>query len=334
MGVKGTGKPIVGITMGDPAGIGPEIIIRALCQERIWKRCVPVVLGAPGILRKAMNGLGLALPVHMIREKCEIPGTRSVNVLQCTEENLDRVQWGRLDPRCGRAQVDFIRTGVDLALAGWIQALVTCPIHKKGLASADVSFPGHTEMLASWTETEEYAMMLVGEHLRVAPVTLHAPLKEAISALTGDHIQRVVRLTHRALKDWFAKDAPRLGVAGLNPHAGDEGLFGDEETRIILPAVAACRDAGIDVEGPFPPDSIFRQAIEGRFDAVIAMYHDQGMIPLKLLDRDNGVNLTLGLPIIRTSVDHGTAYDIAGQGIASEGSLLAAIELAAALAVK
>jgi 4-hydroxythreonine-4-phosphate dehydrogenase len=210
--------------------------------------------------------------------------------------------------------------------------MVTCPIHKKGLQAAGVAYPGHTEMLADWTGASSHAMMLTGEHLRVVPVTLHASLKEAIAGIRPEGIEQVIGLTHAALRDWFGFPSPRMAVAGLNPHAGDGGLFGSEEERIIQPAVQASRRRGILVEGPVSPDAVFLMAADGRFDAVVAMYHDQGLIPLKLLDRDNAVNLTLGLPVIRTSVDHGTAYDIAGTGQASEGSLLAAILMAARLA--
>jgi len=324
--------PVLGITMGDPAGIGPEVIVKALTHDAPWQECVPVVLGEPEIMEKARRATSGAPPIRIVRE---IPGgwrRKEVLVLPSTAEDLSDIAWGRRDPRCSRAQLDFIRRAVELALGKRIHAVVTGPIHKEGLKQAGVTYPGHTEMLADWTGTRDFAMMLAGEHLRVVPVTLHMSLAEAVSSLSIQGILRTIRLTHRALVEWFGVHEPRVAVAGLNPHAGEGGLFGREELEIIAPSVARSCQEGIQAEGPYPPDAVFRMAVEGRFDAVVAMYHDQGLIPLKLLDRDNAVNITLGLPIIRTSVDHGTAYDLAGTGEASEGSMLAAICLAARLA--
>lgn len=325
--------PVLGITMGDPAGIGPEVIVKALARDEIWQRCVPIVIGDPKVMEEARSLSPNAPPIRVVED---VPGhhpREEIIVLPSTSEDLSGIRWGEMDPRCGRAQVDFIRRAVELAVARRIHAVVTGPIHKGGLRWARVPYPGHTEMLADWTGAREFAMMLAGEHLRVVPVTLHMGLAEAISALSVEGILRVVRLTHRSLKEWFGVHEPRLGVAGLNPHAGEGGLFGKEEVDIIGPSVERSREEGILAEGPFPPDAVFRMAVDGRFDAVVAMYHDQGLIPLKLLDRDNAVNITLGLPIIRTSVDHGTAYDLAGRGEASEGSMVAAICLAARLAM-
>lgn len=325
--------PVLGITMGDPAGIGPEVIVKALAREEIRQRCVPIVIGDPKVMEEARSLSPNAPPIRVVED---VPGhhpREEIMVLPSTSEDLSGIRWGEMDPRCGRAQVDFIRRAVELAVGKRIHAVVTGPIHKEGLRWARVPYPGHTEMLADWTGAREFAMMLAGEHLRVVPVTLHMGLAEAISALSVEGILRVVRLTHRSLKEWFGVHEPRLGVAGLNPHAGEGGLFGKEEVDIIGPSVERSREEGILAEGPFSPDAVFRMAVDGRFDAVVAMYHDQGLIPLKLLDRDNAVNITLGLPIIRTSVDHGTAYDLAGRGEASEGSMVAAICLAARLAM-
>lgn len=324
--------PVLGITMGDPAGIGPEVIVKALAQDRIWQECVPVVIGDPQVMEKARSLSRGAPPIRIVEDVPGPSNRQEIIVLPSTSEDLSGIRWGETDPRCGRAQVDFIRRAVDLALGKRIHAVVTGPINKEGLRSASVPYPGHTEMLADWTGSIEFAMMLAGEHLRVVPVTLHMGMAEAISALSVEGILRVIRLTHRSLKEWFGLHDPRLAVAGLNPHAGEGGLFGTEELDIIGPSVERARGEGIRAEGPFSPDAVFRMAVDGRFDAVVAMYHDQGLIPLKLLDRDNAVNITLGLPIIRTSVDHGTAYDLAGRGEAAEGSMVAAICLAARLA--
>jgi 4-hydroxythreonine-4-phosphate dehydrogenase len=324
--------PILAVTMGDPAGIGPEVIAKALSHSWIHEICRPLVVGDPWVMERACRVTGSSRTICVAHQTGEAADKGAIAVLPASREDLRGIDWGRLEPRCGRAQVDFIRCAATMAMKERVHAMVTGPIHKKGLQWADVSHPGHTEMLADWTGAKEFAMMLVGDHLRVVPVTLHIALKDAVASITRSRIRQVVQITHGALGQWFGLRQPRLAVAGLNPHAGDEGLFGDEEKEIIEPAVRACREEGFAVEGPLPPDSVFRMAVDGRFDAVVAMYHDQGLIPLKLLDRDNAVNLTLGLPIIRTSVDHGTAYDIAGTGQASEGSLLAAMKLAAKLA--
>jgi 4-hydroxythreonine-4-phosphate dehydrogenase len=326
--------PSLAITLGDPAGIGPEILIKALCRGDLWRLCRPVVVGDPGVMERACALLGVSRTVRTIQAPEEAGEGNEIPVLPAAGESLEGIPMGRLDPRCGRAQVAFIRLAVDLALGGRVAGLVTGPINKQGLRLAGVTHPGHTEMLAHWTGATQVAMMLAGDHLRVVPVTLHVPLRDAISQISVGRIGQCIRLTHQALRDWFGFPSPRLAVSGLNPHAGEGGLFGVEEGEIIEPAVEAARTEGLDVDGPLPPDAVFHMAAAGRYQAVIAMYHDQGLIPLKLLDRDSGVNLTLGLPILRTSVDHGTAYDLAGTGRASEGSMVAAITLAARLATR
>jgi 4-hydroxythreonine-4-phosphate dehydrogenase len=327
-----TELPTLAITMGDPAGIGPEVVAKALGRDATWQACRPVVIGDWAVMARAAALVGSALAVRRV-DSPEDGGTgREIRVMPAGGETLEGLPWGRLDPRAARAQVAYVRRAVDLAMAGSVAAMVTGPVHKKGLRLAGVPHPGHTEMLADWTGATEVAMMLAGVHLRVVPVTLHVSLRDAVGTITTEAICRSLRLTHGALGAWFGLPRPRLAVSGLNPHAGDGGLFGSEEETIIAPAVQAARDSGLNVEGPLPPDAVFLMAADGRFDAVVAMYHDQALIPLKLLDRDNAVNVTLGLPIIRTSVDHGTAYDIAGAGMASEGSMAAAITLAARLA--
>lgn len=318
--------------MGDPAGVGPEVILKALARPEPWEVCSPVVVGDPLVLERAAGVLGMEVSIRVLNSVPPGLSPRGLSVVKATGEDLVDVQWGKLDPRCGRAQVDFVRKAVQMALSGEIQAMVTAPIHKVGLKMAAVPFPGHTEMLVHWTGAKSFAMMLAGKRLRVVPVTLHCSLKEALERLSTEEIRKAAFLAYLALRGWFGISAPKLAVAGLNPHAGDQGLFGDEEDRIIAPAVSLLKQEGIQVSGPMVPDVVFRMAADGLFDAVVAMYHDQGLIPLKLLERNQAVNLTLGLPIIRTSVDHGTAYDIAGTGKASEGSLLEALMLAARLA--
>jgi 4-hydroxythreonine-4-phosphate dehydrogenase len=324
--------PLIAITMGDPAGVGPEVILKALSRPEPWELCRPLVLGDPTIMERASRVLGGVMPIRVLNSVREPVNPKEVALMRATREELGRTRWGKVDPRCGRAQVDFLRKAVELAMAGEVQAVVTAPIHKVGLRLAGVPFPGHTEMLAAWTGAQSFAMMLAGKSLRVVPVTLHCSLKEALERITTQGIKDAARLAHEALRNWFGIPAPRLAIAGLNPHAGDGGLFGDEEERIISPAIKALQQEEIQVQGPMVPDAVFKMAADGLFDVVVAMYHDQGLIPLKLLERDQAVNLTLGLPIIRTSVDHGTAYDIAGTGKASEGSLLEALKLAARLA--
>ncbi len=325
-------RPLIAITMGDPSGIGPEIIAKALLRQEIWEICRPIVVGDLPTMERAIELLGTGQRTRPLRSLLEMSEVGEVPILQATAEDLRDSSWGQVDPRGGRAQVEFIKVAVDLALEGKVRAMVTAPINKVGLRLAGVSFPGHTEMLAHLTGAKRFAMMLAGEKLRVVPVTIHCSLKEAIESLSEDGIWEKGLLTHDALRSWFRVERPKLAVCGLNPHAGDGGLFGDEEQRIIEPAIERLRKEGIDAEGPMVPDAVFRMAAQGRYQAVLAMYHDQGLIPIKLLEMEKAVNLTLGLPIIRTSVDHGTAYDIAGKGIASEESLVQAIKLACKLA--
>ncbi len=229
-----------------------------------------------------------------------------------------------------RAAVDYIKKAVSLAREGEIDAIVTAPINKEGLNKAGFKFSGHTELLAHLTKTENYAMMLVGGPLRVVLVTTHLPLSKVSLSLSRKKIYQTIRLTWNNMK-YFGVKKPRIGVAGLNPHAGEEGLFGKEEKKFIIPAVKKAKKKGIRVEGPISPDTIFHRALKGEFDCVVCMYHDQGLIPLKMFAFDRGVNVTLGLPIIRTSVDHGTAYEIAGRGMANPQSLIEAIKLATRL---
>ena len=306
----------IAVTMGDPAGVGPELAVKALRSEEVHALCQPLIVGDLEVLRLAAVGMGR-----------ELEGPLEEHVLDLGAIAVADHAWGTATAAGGRAAAAYIERAVELALAGDVAAIVTGPINKDALHKAQVPFPGHTEMLASLTGTEEYAMMLVGPDLHVAHVSTHISLREAIERVKRARIETVITLTDAALKrEGIA--APRIAVAGLNPHAGEGGIFGQEEIAEIEPAVRAMAERGLDASGPHPPDTVFLFASRGRYDAVIAMYHDQGHIPAKLAGFDTSVNVTIGLPIIRASVDHGTAYDIAGTGSASETSLIEAVRYA------
>jgi len=325
--------PLIGITMGDPAGIGPEIIVKALSSPDIAAICCPIVLGDQKLLEREIGNLKSDLSVTVIAapQQCAAqPGT--INLIPVSELDPAQVQYGRPDRQTGAAMADYITRAVSLAMDKEIEAVVTCPINKRSLQEAGLDFPGHTEMLARLTGAGEVVMMLAGERLRVVLATIHCPLSRVPGLLSTDAIVKTIHITHESLKNYCAISRPRLAVAALNPHAGEGGIFGREEQLIIQPAITQARQAGMDASGPYPADTLFYQAARGRFDAVVCMYHDQGLIPLKLLHFEDGVNVTLGLPIIRTSVDHGTAYDIAGKGLASPASLLSAIRTAVRMA--
>jgi 4-hydroxythreonine-4-phosphate dehydrogenase len=285
-------RPRIGITVGDPAGIGPEIASKAASDPSVLDACEPVLYG----------------PSH------------------------DEVfELGQISARAGRAAYDAIVAAVGDAKAGRIAGIATAPINKEAFAAAGIQWRGHTELLAHLTGTSRFAMMFYADALRVVLATVHIPLAEVSRALTRDRIEETIRLAASELPR-FGIPSPRLAVAGLNPHAGEHGLMGSEEERVITPAIEACRARGVDVHGPFPGDTIFVRAMRGEFDAVIACYHDQGLIPIKVAAFGRAVNVTIGLPIVRTSVDHGTAFDIAGKGIADHSSLVHAVLLAAKLA--
>jgi len=321
-------RPRIAVTMGDPAGVGPEIVVQALRFPEVVSICRPVVYGDAGILRRAAAVLGQAVEVADGGES----GPGRIVVRPLSSLSPDEVPFGRISEAGSRAMADYIREAARDALAGRADGVVTCPITKEGLKMAGVPFPGHTEFLADLCGGADVVMMLAGDRLRVALVTIHVALRKALELLSLPVIVRTIRITHDFFRKYMGTDAPRIAVAGVNPHAGEGGLFGDEEETMVAPAVAACRKEGIDASGPYPPDTLFFRAYRGEFDVVVAMTHDQGLIPLKLVHFEDGVNVTMGLPVIRTSVDHGTAYDIAGKGVASPGSLLAAIRLAAAMA--
>ncbi|MEW5767592.1 MAG: 4-hydroxythreonine-4-phosphate dehydrogenase PdxA [bacterium] len=328
-------KPILGITMGDAAGIGPQIILKALSRNSLYEECHPLVIGNISVLEAARKLIGSHIEIHPV-EKVEASGFNlsGINCLNLDNIHPNQFKIGEVNPVCGKAAIDYIQEAVRLAMAGEISAVVTCPISKAAINRAGFLYPGHTELLAQLTNTRSVAMMLVADRLRVILVTIHLSLKKAIQGINQGKIVKTIRLAHRALSAWLRKEQPKLAVAGLNPHAGEGGLFGREEIEIIAPAIAEAKEGGIEVSGPYPPDTVFYQAYHGKFDAVIALYHDQGLIPIKLLAFDRGVNVTLGLPIIRTSPDHGTAFDIAHKNIANPESLIEAIKLACQMAVK
>lgn len=332
-------KPIV-ITMGDPTGVGPEIILRALCEGAFVNLAHPlIVAGDLGVLQRAaavygfearhQPGSSLSLATDEL-----LVGKHLLPVRVLSKLELSRQKFGQPEVSSGQAMADYIEWACDACVAGDASGMVTAPINKEILRAAGMAFPGHTELLADRCQVEEVVMMLAGEKLRVCLVTTHCSLREVSQRLSKDRILTTMRITASTLLRQFGIKKPRLAVLALNPHAGEGGLFGDEEVRHIAPAIAAARSEGILASGPHSADTLFWFATQGEYDAVICMYHDQGLIPLKLLHFDDGVNVTLGLPIVRTSVDHGTAYDLAGTGKASPASLVAAVNMAAEMAVK
>jgi 4-hydroxythreonine-4-phosphate dehydrogenase len=338
-------KPIIGISMGDPAGVGPEIIAKALARPQVHALCRPVIIGDAGVISRGIGIVQARLTVHPIARIGEAKfRTDVVDVYDLGNVDLNRLEMGKVSAMAGHAAFEAVRTMIELALAGAIQATVTAPIHKEALLAAGHHFPGHTEIFAHFTGTRDFTMMLATENLRIVHVSTHVSLRQACDAVTQQRVLKVIELAHDACVQ-LGVAKPVIGVAGLNPHASDGGLFGTEECEQIIPAIADARAIGIDAQGPHPPDTFFAKAMSGVYDACVAMYHDQGHIPVKIRgfhfdatsgswDRVNGINVSLGLPIVRTSVDHGTAFDQAGKGTASEASLLDAIEYAARMARK
>ena len=318
----------IAITMGDPCGIGPEIIAKLYMDTAQLPPML--VLGDEGLIRRAVQMLALPLAVQVIDSPENFqPAPDTIHAISLSRLPAD-LPYGQLDARAGKAAYDYIRAGIDLALQKRIRAVVTAPINKEALRLADIHYPGHTEILADFSGTKDFAMMLMNNDLRIILVTIHVSLREAIEQLTVESELTVIRLAHRAMTQ-LGIARPRIAVAGLNPHAGEHGLFGSEDEAIIKPAIQQAQAEGIEVSGPWPGDTVFMHARQGRFDIVVAQYHDQGLIPVKYLGVDEGVNITVGLPFVRTSVDHGTAFDIAGTGKASHASLRVAVEHAALL---
>lgn len=327
--------PLLAVTMGDPAGIGPEVLVQALTRPDVAACCRALVVGDARVIERAARVCGLPVsvrPVEAPPSDIHWPAGELV-VLHEPCAAGEAAAFGMLSAENGRAAVRAVERAIDLALGGIVRGIVTAPLNKEAMRLAGYPYDGHTELLAVRTGAAEVCMLLAGERLRVTHVTGHRSLREAAVCPAADRVIRVIELTAAALRQLgFARS--RIAVAGLNPHAGDGGLFGREELEVIGPAVqtAAERIAPSTLRGPLPPDTVFRRAALGEFDAVVAMYHDQGHIPIKLIEFDSAVNVTLGLPILRTSPDHGTAFDIAGKGIANPANMVAALNLAARMA--
>ncbi len=335
-------KPIVGITMGDPSSIGPEIAIKALLDQKIYDVCRPLLVGDAGVFKHIISLLGLNASVNSIKTVKDAKFEYGVvDVYDLANVNLDELKFGEISAMSGDASFQAVKTVIELALAKEIDATVTGPINKKSINEAGHHFAGHTEIYAHYTNTKKYAMLLVEDNMKVIHVSTHVSLRQACDLVKKERILEVTELLHNGLIS-LGEENLKIGIAGLNPHAGDSGLFGTEDDEEILPAVKEALEKGYDVEGPVPADTLFSKAATGYYGGVVAMYHDQGHIPFKLsgfkwnpekkqMDSVKGVNITMGLPIIRTSVDHGTAFEIAGKGLASEDAMVLAIESAVRL---
>jgi len=317
--------------MGDPGGVGPEIIVKALSCTLIRDCFSTVVIGDRAPLEKALKLLKAPAKLRIINSPVESNLTSLDRAIELIDmKMIKKFKKARPTAEGGRASVGYIKRAVELALNKQVDGIVTAPISKESWKRAGFGWPGHTELLAELTYTKDYAMMLIGGPLKVILVTIHTPLKNVPPLITKDRILKTIRLTKKACHMLGIK-RPRIAVAGLNPHAGEAGLFGDEEIIEIIPSIKKAKREGIPVSGPYPPDTVFHKAYVGEFDIIVCMYHDQGLIPLKMVAFDEGVNVTVGLPFIRTSPDHGTAYDIAWKGIANPSSMVEAIKLAARL---
>ncbi len=315
--------------MGDPTGIGPEIIVKSLSTQEPFEVSRPVVFGDRDVLFRAIRIQNLSASLELIDEIPEDgyqPG--KIFLISLSQLRIRSLRFGQPDRSCGEAMARYVEEAFRLVTSGKINAMTTCPINKQAMNQAGYSFPGHTEFLAHLARSSSVAMMFLGSRWKIVLVTTHLPLKDVARWITADRILMTIRLTDEGMKKYFGISHPKIAVLGLNPHCGEGGLLGEEEKREILPAITEARSLGFGVEGPFPADSFFDCSGRSAFDAIISMYHDQGLIPIKMLDFKGAVNFTLGLPFIRTSVDHGTAYDIAGKGLADPTNLINAIRTA------
>jgi 4-hydroxythreonine-4-phosphate dehydrogenase len=320
----------VAVTLGDAAGIGPEIVVKAFANPAINPVCSAFVVGHAATLERAAKRYAPGLQVRRITHAAQHRAAAGVVDVLDVGDLPDDLPMGQVSALAGQAAYAAIDCAIGMALRGEVAAICTAPIHKEALAAAGVPYPGHTEMLAERTGSTDTAMMLVNPQLRTILVTVHCAMRQAIELLTVERELRIILLAHRSLQAMGIAQ-PRIAVAGLNPHAGEGGLFGSEDLQVIAPAIAQARAMGVDASGPHPGDTVFMQARRGRYDIVVAQYHDQGLIPIKLLGVEDGVNVTAGLPFVRTSPDHGTAFDIAGQGIADASSLKTALRAAVQL---
>jgi len=319
------------MTMGDPGGVGPEIVLKALTSAEVRKNCIPIIIGDAYVMKEAIELFNPSIKLKIIKSPEESrPAEGSLELIDMGM--IKEFVKNRPTAGTGGACVNYIKKAVAIALSKQVDGIVTAPVSKEALKMAGFKWPGHTEMLAQLTRTKDYAMMLVGGPLRVILVTIHTALKNVPELITKQRIMKTIRMAKKAC-DMLGIRKPRIAVAGLNPHAGEAGIFGDEERKKILPAVKDAMKDGISVSGPYPPDTIFHKAYNGDVDIVVCMYHDQGLIPLKMIAFDHGVNVTVGLPFVRTSPDHGTAYDIAWKGVANPSSMIEAIKMAAALRI-
>jgi 4-hydroxythreonine-4-phosphate dehydrogenase len=323
--------------MGDPSGIGPEIILKTLAHPQTWNWCRPIVIGAASVFEQTARQLKSPLKIISLKgDHSTVEGQAiskgHVPILDPFTKRLKPFRLGKPAAVPGAASIQCIHTAVELARNHCVDGIVTAPINKEAMHLAGFPYPGHTELLAELTKTKQVGMMLVGGPLKILLVTTHLAIRDVPTQLTSSRVHHAIQLAHLAMTHYFRCAQPHIGIAGLNPHAGEHGLFGNEEQRSITPAIRKAKASGIRVTGPLPADTLFGAAARGKYDVVVAMYHDQGLIPLKVLAFGQCVNITVGLPIIRTSVDHGTAYDIVGKNKADPSSLLKAIQLAATLA--
>ncbi len=337
-------KPIIGITMGDPAGIGPEIAVKALLNEQTHNKCRPLIVGDAKVIEHCIEQLELKGEVHAIQKVKDAKFDKNIlDVYDLNNVDIQFLKPGMISSMAGHAAFEAVTTVIKLAMEGDVDATVTGPINKKAIHEAGHDFPGHTEIYAQYTHTQEYGMLLAEKNFRVVHVSTHVSLREACDLVKKERVLEVIKLLSGGLQQLGIKNG-KIGVAGLNPHAGDSGLFGDEEEKEIVPAIDAAKELGLNVEGPVPPDTFFAKAITGFYDGCVAMYHDQGHIPFKVagfkwnnkkkkMESVKGVNITLGLPIVRVSVDHGTAFDIAWKNIASPDAMLLAVDYASKFAL-
>jgi 4-phospho-D-threonate 3-dehydrogenase / 4-phospho-D-erythronate 3-dehydrogenase len=323
-------QPTIAITMGDPAGVGTEIIVKALNDPALLPIARWVIVGDADIWRDTVAALGIDVPAEVVTEFQDATIGSSPVFLDRRQLQGVTLRLGQLSAACGKAALDYVRTATLLALHGEADAMVTAPLNKEAVVLAGVHFTGHTEYIAELCGAADSRMLLINDRLRVVHVTTHCSLRRACEP-TVQRILRTIELGDESLR-LLGFESPRIAVCGLNPHAGENGLFGNEDAALIVPAVQAAQSAGIDCRGPFPADTLFTKAVRGEFELVVAMYHDQGHIPMKLMDFENTVNVSLGLPIIRTSVDHGTAFDIAGKNRADASNMKAALKLAVSVA--